>query len=596
MAVKNSQFIRGGLAAAALLVLCLCLAAARFAVLFVQSSTWVSHTTEVLTELRATRSMLGQPGVTPTQAEIEHIQVPLVEQQIDHIRELTPDNARQQSSAIALKTAIARLSTQTSKDAKVRTVVAAIGLLDRMMQEEYQLLAERTNLQAKATSQAAISVSALCLTLLLVGLATTLAAQRESARRQHVEGILEKEKKELTRYTGELALVAAGSELIQTAADERQLYEAVARVMSDLLPGSKGYLGLISPSKDIVEVCAKWGEADAPETFLPGSCLALQLGRQIHRTHALLQTTCSHDVDDAADFLCIPVRGAAGHMGVLHLKTPFKVERNSANATALFAVQLALSLTNLRMRETLRGQSVRDPLTGLFNRRYFDETLQRELLSYKRDKRPVTVLMFDVDHFKRFNDNYGHVAGDEALRGFGRVMRAVFRQSDVLCRYGGEEFAAILINTELEAAYAKAEAFRILLERTDVTTVQGGERISTSIGVATCRDFCDPVLLVQAADAALYQAKRLGRNRSCLSCEDTDRASEAAPRIPILPMTDTSLLNPLRSRQEASGTGHDGDNQHPGFDHHGFDHEGFDDQASDNPSSSAAHSSSSNGL
>lgn len=590
MAVKNSQFVRVGIVAAALLVICLCLAAARFAVLFVHSSSWVSHTTEVLTELRATRSMLGRPGVTPSSSEIAHIQIPLVEQQIEHIRQLTQDNPRQQANAADLKAAMVNLAANTSPDARLSTVIGAIAVLDRLTQEEYRLLAERANLQAEATSQTAISVAALCLTLLLVGLLTTLAAQRESARRQHVEGILEKEKKELTRYTGELALVAAGSELIQTATDERQLCDAVGRVMSDLLPGSQGYLGVISPSKDSVEVCAKWGSPRVSETFLPGDCMALQLGRQIHRSNALLQTTCSHDVDDLADFLCIPVRGPAGHLGVLHVKTTQVVERNSANAVALFAVQLSLSLSNLRMRETLRGQSVRDPLTGLFNRRYFDETLQRELLSYKRDKRPVTVLMFDVDHFKRFNDNYGHVAGDEALRGYGRVMRSVFRQSDVLCRYGGEEFAAILINTDLEAAYAKAEAFRILLARTDVTTVQGGERISTSIGVATCRDFCDPVLLVQAADAALYQAKRLGRNRTCLSREETDRASEAAPRVPVLDMTDTSLLNLPVQRPDGDGERHESGKKYPGFDHHGLTY-----PDSESPSSSASHSSPSDG-
>ena len=125
--------------------------------------------------------------------------------------------------------------------------------------------------------------------------------------------------------------------------------------------------------------------------------------------------------------------------------------------------------------------------------------------------------MLDLDHFKKMNDSFGHAAGDDALRAVGRLLRSTFRESDVICRYGGEEFAVILMNSDLGSAFAKAEAFRRAMELVDLTSAgRDLGRMTTSVGIGCCAEFDDIAQLVHAADAALYQAKRTGRNATCV--------------------------------------------------------------------------------
>ena len=171
------------------------------------------------------------------------------------------------------------------------------------------------------------------------------------------------------------------------------------------------------------------------------------------------------------------------------------------------------------MRDQLRDQSIRDPLTGLFNRRYMLETCGREFSRAARNRQAVAMLSIDVDHFKKFNDNHGHDAGDTVLRAVGDGMAIAFRGEDVACRFGGEEFVAILPGATLEAAARRAEEFRRKLE---ALVVRYGEKnlptITVSIGVAAFPEAGDnPQLVLKAADDALYRAKEGGRNRVELS-------------------------------------------------------------------------------
>jgi diguanylate cyclase (GGDEF)-like protein len=200
---------------------------------------------------------------------------------------------------------------------------------------------------------------------------------------------------------------------------------------------------------------------------------------------------------------------------------------------------VALGLTNLRVREELRILSVRDSLTGLFNRRYFDETLQRELLSASRSHAPLTVLMLDLDHFKKMNDSLGHAGGDDVLRSFATLMRSAFRESDVICRYGGEEFAVILSGVDLEHAYAKAESFRMLVE---AQPVPGSVGMTTSLGLASSNEFPEMRTLMYAADLALYSAKNRGRNLTCVCTAKVEGVPELAICAPPGLDGDRSLL------------------------------------------------------
>ena len=168
-----------------------------------------------------------------------------------------------------------------------------------------------------------------------------------------------------------------------------------------------------------------------------------------------------------------------------------------------------------RLEDELRRLSSTDGLTDLFNRRHLDETLQIELDRARRYNLPLSVLMFDIDHFKKFNDSHGHDQGDRVLQSVAKTLRGALRNQDHPCRYGGEEFTAILPNTAKAGAFSLAERLRKDIER----MVVDGLKVTISIGVATYPDFdaSEQAKLIEAADAAMYDAKRSGRNRVCLA-------------------------------------------------------------------------------
>jgi diguanylate cyclase (GGDEF)-like protein/PAS domain S-box-containing protein len=166
------------------------------------------------------------------------------------------------------------------------------------------------------------------------------------------------------------------------------------------------------------------------------------------------------------------------------------------------------------LQEQLREQSIRDPLTGLYNRRYLEETLSRELELATRQHHSVSVVMGDLDHFKSVNDRYGHLAGDEVLRYFGKLLQQSARASDIYCRYGGEEFLLLLPQMSGELAVERAEHLRQTLASTPVPYAAGVIPVTASFGVAAFPgDGTSGDDLIAAADQALYAAKEAGRNR-----------------------------------------------------------------------------------
>jgi diguanylate cyclase (GGDEF)-like protein len=181
--------------------------------------------------------------------------------------------------------------------------------------------------------------------------------------------------------------------------------------------------------------------------------------------------------------------------------------------------QIDLAMSNLDLRENLRDQAIHDPLTGLFNRLYMEETLKRELHRVERTQNPLCIIMLDIDHFKKFNDSYGHQAGDVLLRELGIFLRRFVRASDVACRYGGEEFILILPDTLPDAALQRAEQLRQRVKH--ITITHEGKtlgNITVSIGVSAWPDNGqDAEMVIDAADEAMYQAKQEGRDRCVLA-------------------------------------------------------------------------------
>jgi diguanylate cyclase (GGDEF)-like protein len=217
-------------------------------------------------------------------------------------------------------------------------------------------------------------------------------------------------------------------------------------------------------------------------------------------------------------YLCIPILAQGEAVGVLHFQaTDEAPQLNPAELSfkTTFAGQIGLSIANIKLREELRSQSVRDALTGLYNRRYLGEALDRELRRAVRGKQSVGILMLDLDHFKQFNDTHGHDAGDTVLREAAAFLVKNVRAEDLVCRYGGEEFVIILPTADLEGARTRAERLREKVK--ELSIVYQGQQlrmVTFSGGIAEFPSHGNtPQELMAAADAALYEAKALGRDR-----------------------------------------------------------------------------------
>jgi diguanylate cyclase (GGDEF)-like protein len=213
---------------------------------------------------------------------------------------------------------------------------------------------------------------------------------------------------------------------------------------------------------------------------------------------------------------------AQGEMfGVLHLRSgSLRPERPDQRGILLTTGDdIALAFANLRLRETLRDQSIRDPLTGLYNRRYMEESLEREVRRAARGQHSLGIVMMDLDHFKEFNDAYGHAAGDALLRELGGLFRSFVRAEDIACRYGGEEFTLILPEATLDGARQRAERLREGVKQLHVKPpLEGLSAVTLSLGVAAFPDHgTSGDVLLRLADRALYQAKAEGRDRTCVA-------------------------------------------------------------------------------
>jgi diguanylate cyclase (GGDEF)-like protein len=235
----------------------------------------------------------------------------------------------------------------------------------------------------------------------------------------------------------------------------------------------------------------------------------------------------------------MPLAAQGETLGILHLCEPNAAENpqwldERRQILRGIVDTLALALAHLRLRETLRQQSIRDPNTGLFNRRYLEETSSRELRRMERSHLPLVMIMLDVDHFKQFNDTFGHEAGDLVLKQVASTMLDNAREADVVSRYGGEEFALVMPGASLQEGAERAETLRVAVKQLHVT--HRGRTLGTitvSLGVAVYPEHgASWSELANAADHALYKAKEEGRDRvvTARSGTQTDR-----PPIHVVP-------------------------------------------------------------
>lgn len=218
----------------------------------------------------------------------------------------------------------------------------------------------------------------------------------------------------------------------------------------------------------------------------------------------------------------MPVQGQGQVLGLLHIGLEVDLRtmrpaRDTEQRLRAMTDRVGPALANLKLRDALRELALRDALTGLYNRRYLEDALYRELHRAERSGKQVSVVMIDIDQFKHFNDKHGHDAGDFVLSAVARAITKSIRPSDIACRYGGEELAVVLAEADLECARERAEQLRLAIRDTNLTHL--GQRLpapTASFGIAVYpADGTKPADLLKAADQALYRAKREGRDRVC---------------------------------------------------------------------------------
>jgi diguanylate cyclase (GGDEF)-like protein/PAS domain S-box-containing protein len=361
------------------------------------------------------------------------------------------------------------------------------------------------------------------------------------AQRQHAES-LDILVKESELRTKQITLLNEMGALLSSSGTVQEACAVVADSLQKLFPEAcSGTLYLMKSSRDLVEVAVRWGKTSiSGPTFPSGACGSLRLGQPYWsehpgNEHAGNAIACQHLAKSSTAWcLCVPMIAQGSTIGVLHFDFTGAIpSRHDSRAQSLqdsyerlaisAASQIALSLASLQLRETLLEQSTRDPLTHLFNRRFLEESFERELQLAARKRQSISVLFLDLDHFKRVNDTFGHDAGDLALLSLADLFRNFFRATDICCRYGGEEFAIVLPESSSEDAAARAEDLCSEVKRLRLRYKnQPLGTLTLSVGVAAFPDHGSTCLgLLKIADKCLYESKTHGRDRVTVAASPT---------------------------------------------------------------------------
>ena len=359
------------------------------------------------------------------------------------------------------------------------------------------------------------------------------AAARDVTQLKHSQ-------QELERTNQEVLLLGQMTSLLQSCAVIDEAYPIIVATLERLFAGSSGRYYRLNAGGNLLEEVGVWGAppSDTRAIIDPANCWALRRGHPHARGFGdSINPPCHYLGAGERPYICIPLEAQGTVLGIIHLlvdgadSQPERRERTQHLALAA-ADSISLALANLRLRESLHALSIRDPLTGLYNRRFMEESLERELSRMTRIDKPLAVAILDIDFFKPFNDNYGHDAGDAVLKEVAHLMLGFRLGSDVACRFGGEEFVLVLPELGIEQAAKRLDRFRLAVSQLAVQhRGQVLPTITVSIGVAVFpghgrlgKD------LLKLADTALYRAKQAGRNR-------VEIASTEAPVTMAVPET-----------------------------------------------------------
>lgn len=369
---------------------------------------------------------------------------------------------------------------------------------------------------------------------LLIG-ATLIA--REVSERIMMEKSIKKTNEQLAISMSELkqqnqaiSLLNLLTSALQSCLSVSETFIPITTYAKKILPLTAGRLYLAHPSRNYLDFAVGWGKplVAGESIFSPEQCWALRRG-QVHRFYDSDNSIpCEHlkITSDIPSYLCIPLLAQNDNIGLLYLEFQhpeqlseevfYQLVAQQDSLIISFSEAIASSIANIKLRDTLRIRSIRDPLTGLYNRSYLEESFAREIQRAKRHNTHLAVIMIDLDHFKNINDTYGHDAGDMVLAELSKRLLKEIRQTDIACRYGGEEILLLVLEiTTIEEIYDRMEVLRQaislmeFLHHDKLIT-----NITASFGIALMPEHGDtPTQLIEAADRALYQSKKDGRNR-----------------------------------------------------------------------------------
>ena len=313
---------------------------------------------------------------------------------------------------------------------------------------------------------------------------------------------------------------------LQICITTEEAYPRINLIAQDLFPDLSGGLSIYNKTINQMETVLQWGKEQLlPKKFLPIDCFSIRESATNVVDNPNKSVPCSHYVTPPrGGYMALPLMVQNELIGVIHLLAPQgrRLTQHQQDMANSFGNIVKLAIANINLRLTLSELSLHDPLTNLYNRRYLNDVLSRELIRLAREKKTLCVAMLDIDNFKKFNDTYSHLAGDELLKAIGKLLIGNFRGSDISVRFGGEEFVVVLLDTTLNHAVNKMEALREKIKTVSIY-FKGNllNNVTISIGVAEAPTQGASIEdIIKSADHALYAAKQAGKDKVKAYCHN----------------------------------------------------------------------------
>ncbi len=401
-------------------------------------------------------------------------------------------------------------------------------LVGELQQAEGALLAERQAAYERTRTVALLSFAVLMIAVIALfgvvywtGRKEFLSTTAATARISEYAASLNQSVARLKQERNEIAMLNEAGNFLQSCDTMDEVGMLAGPFLDRIFPQLSGGLYIYAASRNQLTLLADWGEAPSQDLLHPGECWSIRRGMRHHHSRTNGVPRCCHH-GDAGDAVCLPLMAHGEAIGLLSFRCEPQsegIDDGSLRLADMLAHQLGLTLSNIRLRETLNEQSIRDPLTNAFNRRYLDTVAEKELAQAQRQHEAVAIAMLDIDHFKRFNDLHGHLAGDQALSGVVDYLQKCLRAGDWLFRYGGEEFLIMMRGISPDDARQRFEEMiggvaELQLSHEDRVL----PKVTISVGLAMFPDHEKSFAgLVALADEALYAAKKSGRNRLCIA-------------------------------------------------------------------------------